>query len=203
MFPDSLSNTSKLIISIFLFCYFGFIIVPQWSQLLSGPFMLWILALPFVLIALLANGIRGGIGLWRAKSQHLSQNPEHKFSYWLAIMGLMWFLISILLAQAAHFAYNHQKFDSEQWKSSSWEDGDMVELSPKERMLDDLTKNILPGRTKSEIIKLLGQPDEIEDVEGKETLFYYTGWNIMEPKCLSMMFDEQGIIKEYHMTICE
>ena len=202
MFPDSLSNTSKIIISTFLFCYFGFIIIPEWSHPFS-VFLLWLSLLPVVLIILVANGIHGGIRLWRAKSQNLSQNPEHKFSYWLAIIGVMWFLISILLAQAAHFAYNHQKFDTEKWKSSNWEDGDMLELSPKERMLDDLTQNILPGRTKSEIIKLLGQPDEIEDVEGKETLFYYTSWNIMEPQCLSMMFDEQGIIKEYHMTTCE
>ena len=75
----------------------------------------------------------------------------------------------------------------------------MFELALRERMLDDLMQNVLPGHTKTEVIDLLGQPD---DTDGEEILFYYTGWNIMEPKCLFLKFDEQGIMQEYYHTVC-
>ena len=199
---SSQSNTTKIITGVFLFCYFGFIIIPEWSRPFSGIFLLWLFILPFVIVALIITGIRGGIGLWREKTQKALPNPKNKYFVWLASLAIAWFIISIPLANSTYYSYSHKKFDSETWKNAEWNDGDLFQLSTRERMLDDLLENTISGQTKIEVLKLLGQPDERRSDEGQETLFYYTGWNIMEPKCLFITFDEQDIVKEYDMTVC-
>ena len=202
-FPKSSSNIFRIIIGVFLFCYFGIITIPQLLHLFSGQFLLWIFVFPIVIVVLITKGVHGGIGLWREKTKNMPENSENKFWFWLASMSLLWFLISITIAKDTHYVYNHQKFDSQKWISSNWDKESIWGLSSqRERMLDDLIENTLPSRTKTEIIDLLGQPDERRDIEGEETIIYYTGWNIMEPKCLLMRFDKQGIINEYHMTLC-
>ena len=193
------SKTSRIITSLLLFCYFGFFVIAQ----LSLPFLVfWIVLFPFVFGALIITGLRGGIGLWRERYQHAVPNPYNKYRIWFASLGILWFLISIQLAGFTRNAYFPPTFDSEKWKSSDWEDSSVFERSLRERMLDDLINNALPGRSRTEIIEMLGQPDEIRDREGEETLFYYTGWNIMEPKCISINFDGYEIIKEYALTVC-
>ena len=197
--PGSLTNTSKTIIAVFVFCYFGFIIIPEWSRPYSAQFLAWLLLLPIVIIALVGIGILGGIGLWREKSRSALPNPQNKYFIWIASFGILWFLISLAFAGPNYSAYF--KFDSEKWKSTDWNEGNLFEFSPRERMLDDLMKNVLPGRTKAEIIELLGSPAK-GSIEGQGAIYYYTGWGIMDPNCLFMKFDKQGIIKEYNLTTC-
>ena len=141
---SSQSNISKIITGVFLFCYFGFIIIPEWSRPFSAQFLLWLSLLPILVIALVAVGIRGGIGLWREKSLKVASNPQNKYFVWLASLGILWFIISIALANTTYFAYSHKKFDSVTWKNADWEDGDLFQLSTRERMFDDLITNVLP-----------------------------------------------------------
>ncbi len=196
---NSSSKIFRIIIGVFLFCYFGFAIFPEWSRPWSAQFMVWLALLPIVVIVLVVTGIRGGVGLWREKVRRTLPNPQNKYFLWVASLGILWFLISLAFAGPNYSAYF--KFDSEKWKSADWDKVNLFEFSPRERMLDDLMKNVLPGRTEAEIIKLLGPPDQVY-IKGPGTIFYYIGWNIMEPKCLFMKFDEQGIIKEYNLTTC-
>lgn len=194
---------AKILVSLLLFGYFGFIIIPEWFIFLSPQFIFWIFALPVVIITLVVIGIRSGLGLWREKTQNIPSSPENKFSVWFAGLGILWFLVSIAIANSTHYAYNHKEFDSELWKTGDWEGGGLFELSSRERVLDDLTENVLPGRTKMELLNLLGEPDEKRNVAGDETIYYYTGQGIMDPQCLFIIFDEQNYIKENGITVCE
>jgi hypothetical protein len=196
------SNTSKIITVAFLFCYFGFIIIPEWSRPISAQFLLWLFLLPFVVIALVVIGIRGGIGLWREKGQKTLPNPQNKYFVWLAILGIFWFGISIVLANNTYYAYSHKKFDSETWKNAEWSDGDLFQLSTRERMSDDLSANVLPELTKAKMLDLLGEPDEQRDIEGEASYIYYYGQGIMDPECLIITFDDKDFIKDYGTSTC-
>jgi hypothetical protein len=195
-------NASKIIASVFLFCYFGFIIIPEWFHPISFQFALWLFALPIVLIALIVTGFHGGVGLWREKVQKTPSNPDHKFFVWLACLSVLWFFISYELAGITHFAYNHQEFDSEKWKSARWQDGNFFELSPRGRMFDDLVTNVLPGRTKTEVLDLLGKPNEQREIEGEEALIYYYGIGIMDPDCLIIKFDDNNNVRDFKTAVC-
>jgi hypothetical protein len=196
------SNSSKIITGVLLFCYFGFIAIPEFARPISEQFLFWIILFPFVFGAVIITGIRGGIGLWREKHRNAVPNPYNRHRIWFASLSILWCLTSLGLSGFTYRAYLHPQFDSEKWKSSDWEEGGMLEPSTRERMLEDLMTNELPGRSKTEIIEMLGQPDELRDVDGEETLFYYTSWNIMEPKCLFINFDSIEIVKEYALSVC-
>lgn len=193
---------AKSLVSVLLFGYFGFIIIPEWFIPLSQQFIFWVFALPVVLITLIVIGVRGGVGLWREKTQNIPPNPEHKFSVWLASLAILWFIISIAFANITHYSYGHKKFDSEIWKNAGWDDGDLFQLSLRERMFDDLITNILPGRTKVEMLDLLGEPDEQRDIEGEQSFIYYYGQGIMDPECLIITFDDKGFIKDFDTSVC-
>lgn len=198
----SQSNTSKIITGVFLFCYFGFIIIPEWSRPISAQFLLWLFLLPFVVITLVVIGIRGGIGLWYEKTQKSIPNPKNKYSVWLASLGIIWFIVSITLANSLYYSYSHKKFDAETWKNSDWNDGDLFQLSTRERMFDDLKNSILPGLSKTEMLNLLGKPDEQRDIEGEESFIYYYGQGIIDPECLIITFDSKDLIKDYFSSVC-
>jgi hypothetical protein len=198
----SQSTTFKIITAVFLFSYFGFIIIPEWSRPFSARFLLWLSLLPIVVIALIATGIRGGIGLWREKVQKAAPNSQNKYFVWLASLGVLWFIISIALANTTYYAYFHQKFDPETWKNAGWEDGDLFQLSTRERMFDDLITNVLPGLTKAQMLDLLGEPDEQRDIKGEESFIYYYGQGIMDPDCLIIRFDDKDLIKDYGTSVC-
>lgn len=197
---SSQSNRPKIITAVFLFCYFGFIIIPG-TDPLSTHFLLWLMLLPVVVIVLVITGIRGGIGLWREKHQRATPNSQHRYFVWSAGLGILWFVTSIMLAGITHFVYSHKEFDAETWKNTSWEDGDLLQLSTRERMLDDLIKNVLPGLTKAEILDMLGKPNDYP-IEGEEDLIYYYGQGIMDPKCLIITFDDKAFIKGYYTSVC-
>ena len=198
----SQSNTSKIITGVFLFCYFGFIIIPEWSRPISAQFLLWLFLFPFVVITLVVIGIRGGIGLWHEKTQKSMSNPKNRYSVWLASLGIIWFIVSIALANSTYYSYSHKKFVSETWKNSDWSDGDLFQLSTRERMFDDLTNNILPGLSKTEMLNLLGTPNEQREIEGEESFIYYYGQGIMDPECLIITFDNKDLIKDYFSSVC-
>lgn len=200
---DAIDNImSKGLVGLLLFGYFGFITIPAWFRPLSTQFIFWAFALPFVLITLIVIGTRGVLGLWRAKTQNTNVDPQHKFSVWLTSLGFLWFFVSIVIANATHFAYNHQKFDTEKWKSSNWDDGSLFALSQRERMFDDLTTNVLPGLTKAEMFDQLGEPDAHYDIEGEESFIYYYGQGFIDPKCLIITFDDYDLLEEYDTSVC-
>lgn len=203
------SNTSnssnniavKVITGVLLFLYFGFIIIPELTRpYLSLQLVLWALVLPVVMIALVVVGIRGIIGLWREKIHNATPDPENKYFVLLTSMSILWFVISIVLAESTYFTYSHKKFNHETWINASGYDGGMFQISERERMLDDLRTNYILGRSKMEIIDLLGEPYELSDdyemggrYEGNELFIYFYKMGMVDPVCLTIIFDENGI----------
>lgn len=199
----SQDKMTKIIAGVLLFCYFGFIIIPEWSRPFSGQFLFWLLLLPFVLVTLVIIGVHGGIGLWREKTQQALPNPHNKYFVWLASLSIAWFIVSMALANNAYYAYSHKKFDSETWRNTKWDDGGLFQLSTRERMFDDLTNNVLSGLTKDEMLNLLGEPDEQRDILGEESFIYYYSQGIMDPECLVITFDDKELIKDYVASVCD
>ncbi len=193
---------TRILTSIFLFCYFGFIIFPEWTRPISAQFLLWLLLLPIILITLVVTGIRGGIGLWREKTQKAYPNSQNYYSVLLAVIGILWFATSISLANITYDKYANQKFDSEIWKNSNWYDGSLFQLSTRQRMFEDLINNVLPGITKAEMLDLLGRPDEQRDIDSEEAFIYYYKQGIMDPECLIITFDDKDFIKDYFTSVC-
>ncbi len=185
-----------------LFIYFGSIIIPQWFPLFSIQQKNWLLTLPFVLLLLAIIGIWGGIGLWQAKTSKIPYNPTHKFFVQITGISLMWFGISVVLACGTQYAYNHQKFDAESWQSWPSYIGEPYEYPTiHQRMMDDVVKNVLPGRTKNEIISLLG-PQGGPPSSDNSSIYYMLGpaQEKHSPdvcEVLEIDFNEAGYFQKY------
>lgn len=191
----------KIITDVLLFCYFGFIAIPELTRpYFSLQLVLWALALPIVLIALIVTGIRGIAGLWSEKIQNIMPNPKNKYFILLASISILWFVISIVIAQTTYFAYSHKKFDRESWINATGYEGGMFQISERERMLDDLRTNYILGLSKTEIVDLLGEPYELSydfemggKYEGKDLFIYFYKMGMVDPLCLTIVFDEYDI----------
>jgi hypothetical protein len=199
--PSRLLNI-KGIIHILLFVYFGSLIVPQWSMLFSSHFLDWFLALPFIVLALFLVGVWGGIGIWRAKIKEAPLNPQHIYFIRLAGLSLSWFCVSAGLAYGTQFAYLHKKFNSEDWKNkASTGTFPFEHPSSRQRMIDDVVENVLPNKSKSEVVTLLGEPEEAWIKDGVEHILYYLGPEVfgVDYECLSIEYGDKGNFQDYHV----
>jgi hypothetical protein len=70
--------------------------------------------------------------------------------------GLLGFGIAVGLAHGTHFLYNHQRFNADVWRNPHSAGHVSYDLTPRQRMLDDVIENVLPGSTQVEIEELLG-----------------------------------------------
>jgi hypothetical protein len=193
----------KGIIHIFLFVYFGSLIVPQWSMFFSSQFLDWFVALPIIVFALVVIGFWGGIGLWRAKSKNSPRNPQHKYFIQLAGKGLLWFCVSVGLAFGTQFAYLHKAFNSDSWKDKT-SIGTIPFESPslRQRMITDVIENVLPNRKQSEVITLLGEPDDSWTEDGVEHILYVLGYERsfgVDYECLTIEYDAKGNFQDHHV----
>ena len=196
-------KTRKIVTGLFLFCYFGFTISPELSRSNSTLFILWHLLLPIVLITLVVIGFQAGIGIWREKTGKSNPNLQNKYYGWLAVLGLLWFAISGYLSNITYNKYAHQKFDSETWKDSNTNITRRIQLSPRQRMSDDLINNVLPRiKTKTEMLDLLGQPNEQRKINNEESFIYYYGPGFFDIACIIINFDDVELIKDYHISEC-
>ena len=195
--------TRRNIVILFLFCYFGYICVPQWAHLFSQLFFIWLILLPIILITLVLVGSIGIVGIIRTKIKKNEPNPKHRFLLRFSLLSLVWFGATVAIGWGTNYLYSHQKFDSEKWLNSPVYDRP---LSLRQRMVEDFTTNVLPVRTKEEIIKLLGEPDEEWMWEGKESFMYYIGYERgfgVDYHCLLIIFDSEGNYLDYEdLWIC-
>jgi hypothetical protein len=66
------------------------------------------------------------------------------------------------------------KFDSELWRSEQGIDSDWADITPRQKMIKDLIRNNLSGKSKEGILKLLG-PSDTEKFTKKADLAYLLG----------------------------
>ena len=149
--------TNKKTYYIFLFVYFCLPIAPNSLPLFSLQYIVWFLALPIILLSLVVVGVWGIKEIWQAKASKTQPAAKYIFFAQISVIGLLWFAVSYMLAGEIQFRYNHQKFNPEIWQDPSSAAFVPDELTPRQRMLDDLIENILPGSNKDEIEALLGK----------------------------------------------
>lgn len=152
----NLINTIQKVFYVFLFVYFGFITIPQWFRPFSPQRLVWVISLPVIVLVLIVIGVSGFIGIWQTKVGNKASNPKHVHFAQISCIGILWFAIAVGLAYGTHYFYNHQQFNLEIWQDPNSTQYVSYELSPRQKMLDDVVENILPGSTQLEIEALLG-----------------------------------------------
>lgn len=160
---------------IVVFCYFGFVINPQWAASkplssplyfhwydpFSPPFRIWLAALPIVLLALIILGSWGVIGFTGLKEKKGLSSSTYKSLVKFSSFGLSWFMCAVVLGLGTRFIHDHQKFEPDVWQNPRSTDYAPYQQTLRQRMVDDLTDNILPGSTLGEIEALLGTSREV------------------------------------------
>ncbi len=189
---------------VLLFAYFGFIAIPQWFRPFSPQFLVWFLAFPIIMLVLIAMGIRGMIGIWRSKVSNTNPNPGYVSFVQVSGISLLWFVVSVGLAYGTHYLYNHQRFNSEIWRNPNSARYVSYDLTPRQRMLDDVIENVLPGSTQSEIEALLGESTNTGYFSQSENdLIYVFGAERglgVDSEWLLIWFDESGKFERYEIT---
>ena len=201
-FASLLAN--KKIYFALLFVYFGFMAIPQWFRPFSPQFLVWLLALPIVIVTLVVVGIWGAVGIWRTNKSKEQLSPKHVFFAQIAGAGLLWFLVSIALAYGTHFLYNHQKFNSAVWRDPNSAGYVSYDLTPRQRMLDDVIENVLPGSTQDEIETSLGESTNTGyfSSSGRD-LIYILGAERglgVDSEWLLIWFDDSGNFERYDIV---
>ena len=191
-------------IYIFLIAYFGFMIIPQWFRPFSPQFIIWLVTLPIILLVLILLGVLGIVGVWRTKTTQILPDSRHTSYAQLSGIGLLWFGISILLAYGTHFLYNHRKFDPEIWQNPNSVKYVSYDLTLRQRMVDDVLENVLPGSTQDEIETLLGASTNTDLFFSREyDLIYILGAERglgVDSEWLLIWFSDFGNFERYEIT---
>ena len=197
-----IQKTLVIISGIVLFFYFGIMIIPQWFHVMSIELLLWFCASLVVIPFLLAAAKKGRLGLESAKANNALPDIVHIYLYRLAQLSVIWLIISAGLGAVTHRAYVWKEFDPELWNEvGSWNENG-YKLSPRKRMINDLTKNILPDNSKSELEIILGEPDRSWISEDRESYLYDIGSGQLsiDPECLVVVFDSEGNFLDFYIT---
>ncbi|BAO56056.1 hypothetical protein [Nonlabens marinus] len=107
--------------------------------------------------------------------------------------GFLIFGMLILIGFVLKGNITHEKFDSEKWKN--WTESES-EWSLRWDMMNSLRNNYeLKGKSKTEIIELLGKPDS----EVKTDFKYYLGMSKrgINTGSLTIEFNENGIVTDF------
>lgn len=96
--------------------------------------------------------------------------------------------------------YKQDPFNHDKWIKQSFLISDKP--TPRQRMLNDLIKNVLPGKSKIEIIELLGHPDseELKFVDyriGPEITEYSIS---IDFEYFEIFFDDKDRFVKYNLT---
>ena len=109
--------------------------------------------------------------------------------------GLLTFGAIILIGFALKGNIIQENFDSKKWKN--WTESE-TELSMRWDMMNSLRKNHeLNGKTKSEIIELLGNPE----TQSNESFRYYLGMakHGIDTGSLVIEFDKNNTVSKYYV----
>jgi hypothetical protein len=142
--------------------YFALSLIPPGSRTSNWTlfYFAYPLSLPIALIILFSLGACGGIGLLRSWMRHPPRTPRHQAYLVIACVGVASFVIVLGIARTLPrplpTGSHIQSFDRAAWHaphSAAYVDGD---ITPRQKMLSDVVKSILPGRTRTELEDILG-----------------------------------------------
>ena len=107
--------------------------------------------------------------------------------------GVLIFGVLILIGYILKGNITQEKFDSDNWKN--WKESE-TELSLRWNMMNNLRNNYeLKGKTRIEIIQLLGKPESKTNVDFR----YYLGMSKkgINTGSLTIKFNEKGIVSNF------
>ncbi|PYN50206.1 MAG: hypothetical protein DMD94_27260 [Candidatus Rokuibacteriota bacterium] len=124
------------------------------------PFFVYILSLPVTLLALFALAIWGGVGLWRSWAHQRPPSRSHRAYALIGFVGLASFALATgvlrTLPRSLPTGSNLQSFDRTMWRDPHSAEHVEGDITPRQKMLADVVKNVLPGRTRAELENILG-----------------------------------------------
>ncbi len=159
--------------------YFAMSSAPAFhTPLIRSPaWWLYMLSVPLVLLALLVGGVAALVARRRA-GEGASWHAWHGPLLAISVAGFALFLVSLVLLSIVRHGQPlgsyAARFDGEVWRLPSSAEPVHGDLSPRQKMVGDLIDNVLPGRTRDEIVALLGPVAETTYLDG-------TGRDILYP----------------------
>lgn len=197
------SHRRVVVTLILLEVYFGIALVEHWWPPIGQSlfFTFYILSVPLVLACLVVVGVAAAI-LWAR------EHPRGRPLLVCALGGLALFGLTAAidkgLARGLPTGSYVRSFDPGVWQaetSSRNSDGD---ITLRQKMLGDVVRHVLPGRTRDQIEKALGPSlDTPYFRESGRTLIYVTGpernFISIDSEWLLIWVDKQGRFAKYEV----
>jgi hypothetical protein len=195
--------------SVVVIAYSALLLVPKRSPGLAGTqlFFVYVLSLPVAVLVLLALGIWGGVGLLRSRAHQRPFRRSHGAYVFIGCVGLASFALAVGLLRALPSPLptgsHRQSFDRAVWhdpRSAEYRDGD---ATPRQKMLADVVRNVLPGRTRVELEEILGPSLNTSYFKGKgRDLIYMLGpqrdsYITIDSEWLLIWLDKDGRFERY------
>jgi hypothetical protein len=126
----------------------------------SLVYLLYVVStLPLVGVLLLLAAW-GRFMMARARRTGLAENPWHRRFGVIAIVGVVAcagsFALVRVLPRVLPTGSDRMSFDSKQWQDEHSTDYFKGDIAPRQKMLADVVRNVLPGKTREEIEAALG-----------------------------------------------
>lgn len=156
--------------------------------------VLWGIISLLSLVPFLIAGAAGLFGFIRQDNGKTTQTHTNRRRIIVALAAIILFGLS---ASISVIVQQDQEFNATEWQNTS-----RIARTPRQKMVEDLTINILPNMTKDEVEDLLGEPDETAQFANTEfDLIYFLaddpGPFGYQTEWLLIWFDESGMFKRY------
>ena len=142
--------------------YFGLLLIPEWQPAVGATpaYFIYLLTLPFVVLALVAIGLWGGLALLVAGMRRLTVSPIHRTLLSVSLLGLLAFgaayELSATIKGSLPSGSRLLKFESAQWKAGASHERSGGDITVRQKMLGDVVNNVLPGRDRQALEAMLG-----------------------------------------------
>jgi hypothetical protein len=142
--------------------YFGLLLVPVWHPAFraTGPYFVYVLTLPFALLALVVIGSWGAVAAFLARRRNSPPQVKHREMLGISVLGLLLFGsafgLSATIRGALPSGSHLLSFDSARWKDTTSSESVGGDISDRQKMLGDVVSNVLPGRHRQELEEMLG-----------------------------------------------
>jgi hypothetical protein len=192
--------------------YFGLLLLPKWVPAASGTvfFFIYLCSIPMALLVLLGLGGWGAIVLLKARVRGTHPMRRHRGFVLLTGVGIascvlalgLFRILPCPLPSGSHLL----TFDATVWQdpaSSQFVAGD---ITPRQKMLADVVKHVLPGRTGVQLEEVLGPSLETPYFASTgRDLIYVLGperdvWIRIDSEWLLIWLDHTGRFKQYEIA---
>jgi hypothetical protein len=191
--------------------FFSALLLPEfWPAANSVGYMYYVLSIPIALLTLLILGVWGIVGMVRSR---LSQRPavrRHVLFTSAASIGFMAFCTCAgaraLIGYGLPAGSCLLTFDAKVWQDPRSSEFIRDDITPRQKMLRDVVRNVIPGRTGAEVETLLGPSLDSPyfDDMGRD-LIYQTGPQrdslfAIDSEWLLIWLDHEGSVVRFRIV---